>query len=272
MAQLLPPIPKEPISPDSHIWRDWFNGLRNVLIGSIQGVVSWASINFTGSDIKDIVARSHQDLQNLQGGTAGQYYHLTAAQFTSVGTVTSVSVVSANGFAGTVATATTTPAITVKTSITGLLKGNGTAISAATASTDYLIPPSGTSILKAASGGALANAVSGTDYLAPFSSQTATYVYAAPSGAAGLPTFRALVAIDIPALSYVPYTGATGAVNLNAKNLTNVNTFSAATVKATTAAGYISSDGSTGYTGTITTSTLVGKTITIKDGIITGFA
>ena len=47
------------------------------------------------------------------------------------GTVTTVSVATANGFAGTVANATTTPAITVKTSITGLLKGNGTAISAA---------------------------------------------------------------------------------------------------------------------------------------------
>lgn len=54
------------------------------------------------------------------------------------GTVTSVSVVSANGFAGTVATATTTPAITLTTTITGLLKGNGTAISAATAGTDYV--------------------------------------------------------------------------------------------------------------------------------------
>jgi hypothetical protein len=54
------------------------------------------------------------------------------------GTVTSVSVVSANGFAGTVATATTTPAITLTTTITGLLKGNGTAISAATANTDYM--------------------------------------------------------------------------------------------------------------------------------------
>ena len=53
------------------------------------------------------------------------------------GTVTSASVVSANGFAGTVATATTTPAITLTTSITGVLKGNGTAISAATAGTDY---------------------------------------------------------------------------------------------------------------------------------------
>lgn len=49
----------------------------------------------------------------------------------TVGTVTSVSVVSANGFAGTVATATSTPAITLSTTITGILSGNGTAISAA---------------------------------------------------------------------------------------------------------------------------------------------
>ena len=56
------------------------------------------------------------------------------------GTVTSVSVVSANGFGGSVATATTTPAITVTTSITGLLKGNGTAMSAASAGTDYQAP------------------------------------------------------------------------------------------------------------------------------------
>lgn len=54
------------------------------------------------------------------------------------GTVTSVSVVSANGFAGTVANSTSTPAITLTTSITGLLKGDGTAISAASAGTDYV--------------------------------------------------------------------------------------------------------------------------------------
>jgi hypothetical protein len=56
------------------------------------------------------------------------------------GTVTTASVVSANGFAGSVANATTTPAITLTTSITGVLKGNGTAISAATAGTDYYNP------------------------------------------------------------------------------------------------------------------------------------
>lgn len=56
------------------------------------------------------------------------------------GTVTSVSVVSANGFAGSVATATTTPAITLSTSITGLVKGNGTSISAAVQGADYYAP------------------------------------------------------------------------------------------------------------------------------------
>lgn len=56
------------------------------------------------------------------------------------GTVTSVSVVSAHGFAGSVATASTTPAITLSTTITGVLKGDGTSISAATAGTDYQAP------------------------------------------------------------------------------------------------------------------------------------
>lgn len=49
------------------------------------------------------------------------------------GTVTTLSVVTANGFAGTVANATTTPAITLTTSINSpVLAGNGTALSAAT--------------------------------------------------------------------------------------------------------------------------------------------
>ena len=76
---------------------------------------------------------------------------ITIAATGGTGTVTSASVASANGFAGTVATATTTPAITITTSITGIVKGNGTAISAATAGTDYVAP-----------GGALGTPSSGT--------------------------------------------------------------------------------------------------------------
>lgn len=59
------------------------------------------------------------------------------------GTVTSVSVASANGFSGTVSSPTTTPNITMSTSVSGVLKGNGTAISAATPGTDYLTVLSG---------------------------------------------------------------------------------------------------------------------------------
>jgi len=80
----------------------------------------------------------------------------------ATGTVTSVSVVSANGLAGTVATATTTPAITLSTTITGLLKGNGTAISAATSGTDYAPATSGTSILYGNGAGGFSNVTIGT--------------------------------------------------------------------------------------------------------------
>jgi hypothetical protein len=78
------------------------------------------------------------------------------------GTVTSVSVVSANGFAGTVATSTTTPAITLTTTITGILKGNGTAISAAISGTDYAPATSGTSILYGNGAGGFSNVTVGT--------------------------------------------------------------------------------------------------------------
>ena len=68
------------------------------------------------------------------------------------------------------------------TTLTGVLKGNGSsAFSAATAGTDYLAPPSGTAILKANSGGALANAVADTDYLTP---PSGTAILKANSGGA----------------------------------------------------------------------------------------
>lgn len=62
------------------------------------------------------------------------------AQGYGTGTVTSASVATANGFGGTVATASTTPALTLSTTVTGIAKGNGTALSAAVAGTDYLAP------------------------------------------------------------------------------------------------------------------------------------
>lgn len=55
------------------------------------------------------------------------------------GTVTAVSVASANGFAGS-SSGGATPALTLTTTVTGIVKGNGTALSAAVANTDYQVP------------------------------------------------------------------------------------------------------------------------------------
>jgi len=74
----------------------------------------------------------------LANGTAGQILQSNGTTLApswvsaSGGTVTAVSVASANGFAGS-SSGGATPALTLSTSITGILKGDGTAISAAIA-------------------------------------------------------------------------------------------------------------------------------------------
>ncbi len=85
------------------------------------------SSNANGIDFNTHALTSVVDPVNPQDAATKNYVDT----HTGTGTVTSVSVVSANGLAGTVATSTTTPAITLSTSITGILQGNGTAISAA---------------------------------------------------------------------------------------------------------------------------------------------
>lgn len=158
------------------------------------------------------------------------------------GTVTAVSVVSANGFAGT-SSGGATPALTLSTSITGLLYGNGTALAATTvsapltysagtlaitqattstngylSSTDwntfnnkqpagtYVTSVTGTSPVVSSGGTtpAISLASGYGDTQNPYASKTANYVLAAPNGSAGAPTFRALVAADIPSLPYQP--------------------------------------------------------------------
>lgn len=95
----------------------------------------------TGTNAQLLANNGSGGFSNVTVGSGLSYVGGTLAAVTGGGgTVTDVSVVSANGFAGTVATSTTTPAITLSTSVTGLLKGNGTAVSAAIAGTDYVIP------------------------------------------------------------------------------------------------------------------------------------
>ena len=77
MATGLPPPPIND-QPGSFTWLEWYRQLRNYI--STNGSVPWYVINFAGSNITDIATRDHDQLQNLDGGTAGEHYHLTAAQ------------------------------------------------------------------------------------------------------------------------------------------------------------------------------------------------
>lgn len=147
----------------------------------------------------DGLIRANTTLNAFEGYINGAWTTLSTAAVP--GTVTDVTVSSSNGFAGTVATSTTTPVITIKTTITGLLKGNGTAISAASAGTDYEVPLTfstgltrstntitvntsqniatlsnltSNGLIKTSGGiGTLGIAVAGTDYLTPTGSGAA---------------------------------------------------------------------------------------------------
>ncbi len=103
-----------------------------------SGVVT---VNANGGGLLQVIAAGNQATFSAVtvGTTAGAWdvaYSLAAAG--GSGTVTSVSVATANGFAGTSNGNASSPALTLTTSVTGLLKGNGTAISAATLNTDYV--------------------------------------------------------------------------------------------------------------------------------------
>lgn len=137
----LPDANSNTIQPSSAPTNQFATGINN------DGVISYAQPSFANiSGIADITqGGSGQTTANAalnaflpsQSGQNGKVLGTDGINSswvtTSTGSVTSVSVATANGFAGTVATATTTPAISIQTSVTGILKGNGTSVVAAVA-------------------------------------------------------------------------------------------------------------------------------------------
>lgn len=241
-------------------WLQWFNRLQKTLQSFL-----WVAIDFGGSNLTDIQTRNHNDLQNFQGGMSNQHYHLTQAQdgiFTS-GTIHQV----LHGSP----TLPTWSAVDLTADVTGILPptGGGTGVANGAANTITFSGNYGLTLTLSAitsvtlpSAGTLAT-LAGIEELTnkTLTSSVAKGTWTA-SGTWTVPAFTVGGAIS----------GGGNSVDNVVINPTTALAIRGSTMKATTAGGFISSDNSAGITTTITTAGLVGKTITIKDGIITGFA
>jgi hypothetical protein len=85
MPNIIPPPPAE-FTPDNQwAWIDFYKQIRDAI--NSASIVTWTNLDFSGSNLTDIATRNHNDLQNVQGGAAGDRNHLTTAQVTSVGTI-----------------------------------------------------------------------------------------------------------------------------------------------------------------------------------------
>jgi hypothetical protein len=212
-------------------------------------------------------------LTENSAGTAGAAYTLDQIKtFTNTGlgsgTVTNLTGVAANGFTWSIATPTTTPALTLGVSTTGILKGTGTGLTAAVAGTDYALPNANTTgtagnvtgtvavtnggtgtttltgLVKGNGTGAMTAAVAGTDYALPNANTTGTAgnvtgIVAVANGGTGsatqnfvdLSTSQASIA---GAKTFTTSISSTGATTISGQlNLTPSATSTAATLAIT---------------------------------------
>ena len=239
-----------------------------VSVGTVTSV-SALTLGTTGTDLSSTVANSTTTpviTLNVPTASASNRGVLSSADWTTFnnkgsGTVTSVSgttgrITSTGGTtpvldltsgvatAGTTGSASLIPVITIDT------YGRVTSITTASNPQGTVTSVTGTSPVVSSGGAtpAISLATAYGDTLNPYASKTANYVLASPNGSAGSPTFRALVATDVPTLNQ----NTTG----TASNVTGTVAIANGGTGATTLAGASIAT----YTGT---ETLTNKTLTL---------
>ena len=200
-------MPAATTSVDGYLTSTDWTTFNNKGSGTVTSVAA-LTLGTTGTDLSSSVANGTTTpviTLNVPTASATNRGALSSADWTTFnnkgsGTVTAVSVVSANGLAGS-SSGGATPALTLSTTVTGLLKGNGTAISAATSGTDYAPATSGTSILYGNGSGGFSNVTIGSGL--SFSTGTLS-----ASGGAGVTSFQTSLT------GLTPSTASTGVVTL----------------------------------------------------------
>jgi hypothetical protein len=144
-------------------------------------VTNPSQIKFVGSPVTATVAGSVVTVTISGTGGGG-------------GGVTGVSVATANGFSGVSDSNATNPTLTLATTVTGLLKGNGTAVSAATAGTDYQAALTGTGLVNSSGGTITYVTNNSSNWDTAYSQRISSFTTTGNSGAA---TFTSNV-LNIP--------------------------------------------------------------------------
>jgi hypothetical protein len=136
-----------------------FTTTVNAVESNTSNIILGSSVNYNGDTFYTSVNGFNSNMLTLDGTTLNVTDPTTSssdllntalaniyAASGGTGTVTSVSVVSANGFSGTVANPTTTPAITLQTTISGLLYGLSNAITAITPVNSAILNTNGSGV------------------------------------------------------------------------------------------------------------------------------
>jgi trimeric autotransporter adhesin len=239
-----PQLPKNQsaISTNGVVSRDWYRFFLNLL----NTVNAGGGGNGTGT-VTSV---------NVSGGTTG--LTTSGGPITTNGTITLNGTVNvANGGTGLTSTPTngqidigngtgfTRTTLTAGSGVS-ITNGAGSVTISATGSGTVTAVTGTTPI--SSSGGATPNISLDANYgdtLNPYASKTANYVLAAPNGTAGVPTFRAVVAADIPTLNQNT-TGTAGSV----ANALTIGTGLSGTSYNGSAAVTINNTGVTSLTGT----------------------
>jgi hypothetical protein len=238
-----------------------------VSVGTVTSV-SALTLGTTGTDLSSTVANGTTTptiTLNVPTASATNRGVLSSADWTTFnnkgsGTVTSVSgttgrITSTGGTtpvldltsgvatAGTTGSSTLIPVITIDT------YGRVTGITTASNPQGTVTSVTGTSPVVSSGGAtpAISLATGYGDTQNPYASKTANYVLAAPNGSSGAPTFRAIVAADIPTLNQ----NTTGtAANITATSNSTLTTLSSLSLPGSQVSGNISGN-SANVTGTV---------------------